>query len=191
MHIDRLTKRYARALYRHAAKQGDQEAVWADLQALADGLQQRPDLQVVLEHPDISAQAKVRKLREIIDTGGRISETTAKFLRLVVENRRPRVLPAAAAAFLQQWDADRGVRRALVRTARELTDENRAALKDALKRLTGSEVVLDIEVDEDLIGGFSVRIGDRVFDGTIKKRFDRITEAVARRVQKARQQREI
>lgn len=186
MHIDRLTKKYARALYRHAAKRDDQQRVLEDLRALSDALQAQPEFRAFLENPEIPADAKSEKLRELIATDGEILQTTNDFIRLVVKNGRPEVLPPAAESFLEEWDDDRGVKRAHVRTARPLSSEHQADLKEALERLVDSEVVLDIEQDADLIAGFSVRIGDQFFDGTLKERFERITEAVARRKQKAR-----
>lgn len=190
-HIDRLTTRYARALYSHAADRGQQEEVLRQLRLLSAALQKRPDLQVMLQHPEVADEAKVAELKQIIQDRESVASATEDFLKLVVENDRPEVLRAAPDAFLQLWDEARGVQRAYVRTAVSLSDDDKDSLKQALRRLAAKDVVLEIEVDGDLIGGFSVRMDDHFIDGTIRGRLDRILENARKRATAARSTREI
>lgn len=190
-HINRLTTRYARALYSHAADRGEQQDVLRQLRLVSAALQQRPELEVMLQHPEVSDEAKTGELKQIIQDRESVATATDDFLTLVVEHNRPEVLVAAPDAFLQLWDQDRGVQRAYVRSAAPLSEDHKDRLKEALRRLVGKDVVVEVEIDEDLIGGFSVRMDDRFIDGTIRGRLDRILQNAQRRAAAARSRREI
>jgi F-type H+-transporting ATPase subunit delta len=69
---------------------------------------------------------------------------------------------------------DRGISLAEVRTALPLDDVQRTAVTERLHELTGDEIEINEVVDESLIGGITVRIGDRLYDASVRNRLERL-----------------
>ena len=90
--------------------------------------------------------------------------------RLLVRRRRTSLGPQIAQAFQELIDEAKGISHATVTSAVPLTDEDRAAVQRRLIDITGGPVVLETHVDENILGGLVVRIGDRLIDGSTKSR---------------------
>ncbi|MGH2489514.1 MAG: ATP synthase F1 subunit delta, partial [Candidatus Limnocylindria bacterium] len=87
---------------------------------------------------------------------------------------RPGAVPAMRRHFEELVRRERGIARAEIRTAMPLDDEDRAELGRMLERLAGREVELTEQVDPTLIGGVSVRIGDQLYDASVRSRLVRL-----------------
>jgi F-type H+-transporting ATPase subunit delta len=83
-------------------------------------------------------------------------------------------LPRVAAEFRRLDDQRRGVNRATATSALPLTPDEVTALTQRLERSTGGQVELDTEVDASLLGGLVVRLGDRLIDGSVRSRLERL-----------------
>jgi F-type H+-transporting ATPase subunit delta len=87
-----------------------------------------------------------------------------------------------AAAILQQYrvaaDEALGQETAEVTTAVELRDEEKEKLTQALSSLIGKSVNLNLNVDPEVVGGFRARVGDKLIDGTLKSRFERLRQEI-------------
>jgi F-type H+-transporting ATPase subunit delta len=135
---------------------------------------------MLLAHPAIEEQQKVEALvagTGQLPTGGMRTET---FLRLVLRKGREKVLRQISQAFLDEWDKDRGVVRAHVSSARQPTDEQLGQLRQTLSHLTGAAVELDSSTEPELIGGMTVRVGDRLVDGSLRGRLERLHRNIHR-----------
>ena len=83
-------------------------------------------------------------------------------------------LPRVAAEFRRLDDQRRGINRATATSALPLTPDEVTALTQQLERSTGGQVELDTEVDASLLGGLVVRLGDRLIDGSVRSRLERL-----------------
>ena len=123
-------------------------------------------------HPAIPFTTKERIFERLAG-----KETAAGPLRLVLLMIR-RGRPRAVASMIEHFEAllrrERGISLAEVRTALPLEDAQRSAVADRLTELTGDEIEINEVVDESLIGGITVRIGDRLYDASVRSRLERL-----------------
>src|SRR6185369_15060834 len=104
-------------------------------------------------------------------------ETTPEAIALVllmVRRGRPRAIVPMIAHFAELLRRERGIVLAEIRSALPLEDEQRRSVEERLSQLTGEQVEMNEVVDESLIGGIAVRIGDRLYDASVRSRLERL-----------------
>ncbi len=158
-----LSRRYALALYQSAAEAREESVVAEEITAAARALS---TAMAEFSHPRVSLEDKKGNLRDAL--GGKCSKRTLRFLELLIEKKRFALLPHMAADFGKIYDEGRGVVHASVKTAAELTEDEQETLIKRLGAFVGKTVVLDVRVDETLMGGLVVRLGDWTLDGSLK-----------------------
>ena len=167
---DTAARRYAEAGFQ-VAREADALDEWVtDLSVLGEALED-PELHAVMEHPAIPFAAKEKVLRRAVSD---IRPEPVNLVLLMIRRGRPGAIPAMRRHFEELVRRERGVARAEVRTALPLDDEVRADLERTLQRLAGRDVELTEEVDPALIGGISVRIGDQLYDASVRSRLERL-----------------
>ena len=165
-----LVRATPQALFSVAEAEGVLERVEDELYAFARATEQHTDLREALTDAALPAENKRAVLAELL--GERAHPVTVHMLSFVVESGRGREL-AKIVDELATVAAERRERAlAEVRTAVELTAEQREALQKALSEATGRSVELKIVVDPSVVGGVIARVGDEVFDGSIASRLD-------------------
>jgi F-type H+-transporting ATPase subunit delta len=95
-------------------------------------------------------------------------------LLLMVRRGRPGAIEPMIVRFAELLRRERGVALAQIRTALPLDEGQRAEIASRLRALTGSEIEMEESVDPDLIGGVAVRIGDRLYDASVRSRLERL-----------------
>jgi F-type H+-transporting ATPase subunit delta len=165
-----LVEGYARALFTVAEAEGQVEDVERELFEFARTLERQTKLRTTLTDIAVPAEQKRALLEELV--GEKASPRTVQLLAFVVESGRARDLTAIVdrLAELSAEQRDRVV--AEVRTAVPLTKERQTKLASALSRATGKKVSVRMVVDPEVIGGVVARVGDQVFDGTIRRRLE-------------------
>jgi F-type H+-transporting ATPase subunit delta len=163
-------RRYADAALELGRASGTLDAWERDLHALADAMRD-PDLRTVVEHPAIAYAAKERVLRRVV-TG--VAREPLELVLLMVRRGRPGAIDAMVARFEELLRRERGIALAEVRTALPLEDAQRGDVLDRLKELTGQKIEINETVDTSLIGGIAVRIGDRLYDASVRGRLERL-----------------
>ena len=158
--------RYARALVEIAEKRGVLDETGEALAEAAAELRDSRELRSVLLNPRFARSARVRMLEEIMAASG-ASELLRSFVRVVAEKDRVGELSAMARSYQQLADERRGRVRARVSAARDLGADALEKLREKLSAMTGSEVLIEVERDEKLIGGLVCRLGGVVMDGSI------------------------
>jgi F-type H+-transporting ATPase subunit delta len=142
-----------------------------DLGDLRDALRD-PQLRAVALHPAIPFATKERVLRAV--AGSEIGAEPLSLVLLMIRRGRPRAIEAMVDHFKELLRRARGISRAQVRSALPLDDEQRAALAERLRALTRTKIELSELVDESLIGGVAVRIGDTLYDASVRSRLERL-----------------
>jgi F-type H+-transporting ATPase subunit delta len=105
-----------------------------------------------------------------------VPEPVVNLVCLLVRRGRIEELPEVAAEFRHMLNEQRGTVDAVARTARPLTEEETAMLQEKVAQMTGRSVHLDVELDESLIGGLTVRVGDTLYDASVRGRLERLRE---------------
>lgn len=166
-----VARRYAEAAFEIGRADGTLEAWERDLAALAE-LLGNAELRRLLEHPAVPFAEKERVLRRIAGDG--IGAEAVSLVLLMVRRGRPGAIDRMIEHFAQLVRRERGIQLAEVRTALPLDDEQRSAVAERLAELTGEQIQMNEIVDKQLIGGIAVRIGDRLYDASVRSRLERL-----------------
>jgi len=167
---DTAARRYAEAAFEVASVDHAIDAWQTDLAVLADALA-IPELRALVEHPAVAFADKERVLRRAVSD---VRPEPMNLVLLMVRRGRPGAIDAMRRHFDELARRRRGIVRAEVRTALALDPEDRSRLATTLRDLAGSEVELSEQVDPGLIGGIAVRIGDRLYDASVRSRLERL-----------------
>jgi F-type H+-transporting ATPase subunit delta len=172
-----VARRYAKALLELGLESGDLEIVVRDLEGLAEVWDRNAELRNVVENPLVTIEAKKAAMTEVAAALG-AGATARNTALLLIDRRRARALPYIAGSLRELADARKGVVRAQVTTATSLPEPYYAKLQAQLERLTGMRVIVERQADTSLIGGVVTRIGDRIFDGSVRSRLQSMREAL-------------
>lgn len=167
-----VARRYAAALYEEASARDLVERIDEDIELLRKSLEGSRELVQFFETPLISAEKKHAVIDRLFDD--RVHDLTARLLHLLVNKGRDEVTPSLARAYRMMRDEQEGIVEANVRLATSLNEGERESLASKLESLTGQRVRLNTTVDEDLLGGLVVRIGDTVYNGSVRHQLERL-----------------
>lgn len=172
-----MAQRYAAALLELAEEKRALDAVSADLVALGRMIADSGDLQTLISSPLIDRADQARAIGAVAKAAG-FGELTQRFVGLVAANRRLFALPAIVKSFQKMLADKRGEVAAEVTAAHALTEAQKAAVSDAIKRVVGGKVSIDMKVDPSLLGGLIVRVGSRMIDGSVKTKLQKLQLAM-------------
>jgi F-type H+-transporting ATPase subunit delta len=164
-------RRYAEAAFDIGRSDGTLDAWERDLNRLGS-LLESAELRRFLEHPAIPFARKEAVLQKV--AGEDVSREALALVLLMVRRGRPGAIGRMIEHFGELLRRERGIALAEVRTALPLDDEQRRALQERLAAITGDEIEMREMVDEDLIGGVAVRIGDTLYDASVRSRLERL-----------------
>jgi F-type H+-transporting ATPase subunit delta len=167
---DTAARRYAEAALEIGRADGTLDRWERDLQQLSAVLADE-QLRTLAEHPAVPYAEKERVIRRV---AGDVSPEALNLVLLMIRRGRPRAIPRMVEHFANLLRRERGVALAEVRTALPLDDAQRGAVMERLHELTGDEIEINEVVDESLIGGITVRIGDRLYDASVRSRLERL-----------------
>jgi F-type H+-transporting ATPase subunit delta len=175
---DALVQGYARALFAIAEAEGNLADVEDELFAFGKALESDAALREALTDPALPAERKKAVLEELL--GDKASTDTVGLLGFLIDQGKARDLPQIAQALAQVAAERRHKALAEVRTAVPLDEDRRARLAEALSHATGRDVELKVLVDPSVVGGVVARVGDEVFDGTLRRKLELAREQLSR-----------
>lgn len=170
-----IARRYAKALVQLGAEEGAVDRFNGELAQFNAVFAANPPLGSIFRSPAYAIEAKREILKEII---GRLalSGTITNFLQLLLDRGRLVFLPQITESFGTFADELSGVTRPTLTSGLPLDESQVEEIRKALEKSTGKKVMLKVEVDADLIGGVVTKIGDKVFDGSVKTQLNRIED---------------
>lgn len=166
-----IARNYAETLLALAQRQGGDEAVdayGAALEEVADLLRREPRVREFLETPRVTTVERKRAMRTAF--GGKVPEPFLRFLLVVIDKRRQALLREISTEYARRVDALRGRVRAHVTLAREADPALRQEIVAALEERLGKKVVPTFAADASLVGGVVIRVGDQLYDGSLRRR---------------------
>lgn len=172
-----LAARYALALYELADDQKVLDEVAGDLTALRQLLAESDEFVRLIRSPVLSRADQAKGVSAIAETFGANALTT-KFMGVLAANRRLFALPGMITAFLEELARRRGEVAADVTSAVELSSAEVEAVTDALRKVVGQKVSVNLTVDPALIGGLVVRVGSRMIDSSLRTKLQRLQFAM-------------
>lgn len=162
-----VSKTYGEALFELAVEEGKEEELLGEIMTLKEILSDNPDFARLMNHPKVLKEEKLEVLNKVFN--GRVSDELTGFLQLVVTKDRYGEIDSILDYFVGEVKKLKGIGVAYVSTAAELTDLKKKEIEEKLLTTTHfKKMEMHYGVDEDLIGGMVIRIGDRVVDSSIK-----------------------
>ena len=174
----RAATRYAKAILGYAQEQGTLEAVHSDMLEISKVVESNKELRQVIESPVIKSKLKSNVLKEVFSG---CSDSTEKLFALLLENNRIEIIGMVADKFIVRYDELKGKETAVVTTAVALTEELEAKILEKVRSLTGKEISLEKIVDDSIIGGFILRVGDQQFDASIANKLNNLKRDFVKR----------
>ena len=172
-----LAGRYASALFDLARDQRQIESVGKSLDALGQALLDSKDFAELVASPIVSREEAGRAFTALAPQLN-VDPITAKFLGVLARNGRKNELRSVIRAFRRLASEHRGETTAEVTTARPLTDDQLAALRQQLRTRAGREVAIDATVDPNILGGIVVKLGSQQIDASIRTKLNRLASAM-------------
>ena len=172
----KITERYVLALLDIAARQGTTDEVEAQLKLVDRLLKENQEFMNIMLHPKISRQRKNKLLDDLF--GKKLSATVLRFLHLLVEKKREAIIAVLHDAYKHDADRMRGIVKARVNSAIDLSPEQRQTCRAALEKKLNSTVDVQFSVDAAILGGLQIFIGNDVLDGSIRGRLDRLQKHI-------------
>lgn len=163
-----IARSYAEALYETGAKHGQNEEFARAFAELETVLSTEPRIRVFLETPKVEPEQKRRVLSDALE--GRVPKLFLNFVQVVLDQRRQRLLRVIAHEYHAVLDERLGRVHARITLAREPDEATREAIMGRLDTLIEETVVSSFRVDPEILGGIIVRYGDRVIDGSVRRR---------------------
>lgn len=163
-----IANRYARALADVSFKTSQHEGVERDLLQLEQLLSRERELFLFFSNPAIPVPRKKAAGREIMQRLG-FSRLTSNFVFVLLDNHRISYFSEIRQAYQKVANERLGLMEAKITTAVEIDNQIKSQLESRLARLTGKRMLLKFEVDRDLIGGVITRIGDTIYDGSVRQ----------------------
>lgn len=174
MDIGVVSARYARALLKFACQQKEEDRVYTEMETLAASYLEVPELRRALDNPGYDAEQKARVLRQA--AGGKVSESTTRFLNLVLKEHRESFLQFMALNYVTLYRELKKVVRVALTTAVPLMEHEEEMLRELVEHKSHEHVDFLSKVDAGLIGGFILDYDTYRLDASVAGELRRISQ---------------
>lgn len=173
-----VARRYARAFFELARESGRVGEATKELRDFADAYAASSEFRAMELDPAFHDEQRAAVIKTL---GKRLgaSDTTVRTVSILAERQRLSVLPDLVRLVDEMADEHLGVVRATVRSARPLSESYKTKLKSHIENATGKRAIILYEEDPQLIGGLVTQIGDRLVDGSVRGRLDRLADSLS------------
>ncbi len=172
MRDESVARSYAQTLLELAERHEGAEVYGAWMHAFGEMLVQDPKLRLFLETPRIDAAQKKTVLRRAM--GEHVPRPFLNFVLITIDKRRQRLLRQIDEEYQSLLDEKLGRQRVNVTFARPVSDEQLAEVSARLGRLLGRTAIPQVRIRPEILGGIVVRAGDTVYDGSVRRRMERL-----------------
>lgn len=174
-----LAKEYADSLMAVAGRE-KMRRILQEARFFSEVLEAVPDLQKLFSNPSVPAEAKERMIGVVAQNAGFDRDLEA-FVKLVVSRRRISLWREMVSSISDLADESEGVARGKVLSAKPISPQQKRSLEAEISAKLRRKVELEPVVDPDLIGGCEVRIGSRVYDGTLRRALEDMRNSLLKR----------
>ncbi|KAA8998021.1 F0F1 ATP synthase subunit delta [Paenibacillus spiritus] len=170
-----VAKRYAKALFEVAFEEKRTLEVEEELKSLVNALNADSDLQRFIGTPRISGEDKLAVLKKTLE--GKVSGPVLNTLELLVQRGRLEILNDLLESYLRIEGESLGIADAVVYSTYELNEEEKAAVTERFSALSGRKIRITNVIDKSLLGGLKVVIGDKLYDGSLSGKLERLEKS--------------
>lgn len=170
-------KEYALALFSIVLESREPAQIYSDMEMIEALIKENPEYIDYLVNSSIPKSERVNNLRQTFE--GSVCEPVFAFLNVLLEHRDINVLLSAIEEFRSLYEDYMNVADAVVTSAVELTDEQKNKLTAKLSAVTGRKIRATYVIDGSIIGGLSVTVDGRLYDGSIRKNLKNLKEVMS------------
>lgn len=167
----RAAIRYAKAVLSLATEKNVAEAVNNDMKLITSAISDNEELDQVLKSSVIKSETKKAALSQIFPN---INDISSSLFDLLVSNKRIDILNEIASKYSTLFDEQNGKEIATVTTAVPMTEDLELKILAKIKELTNKAVELENVVDEEILGGFILRVGDKQYNASISNKLNKL-----------------
>jgi F-type H+-transporting ATPase subunit delta len=171
LRAETIARNYAETVFQLGEQSGNVERYAELLDAIAAAVEQTPRVQAVLMSPRVPKAEKGRLLAGALRD---VPREFVLFLQALVKRGRQQLLREIATEYMNLLDQKLDRVRAGVTVAREPDEKLRRSIQESLSRALGKQVLPAFTVDPEILGGTIVRVGDRVLDGSLRRRMTKL-----------------
>lgn len=175
-----VASRYAVALFQLAKEKDLLAQIGNGLQIVEDVFKLTPSLSNILLHPKIKNQSKKELLQKSFSND--VNEYVLNTLYLLIDKGRISDLKTIINKYKTLAYEEQGIAEAKVYSTKALSEEDKKAISETFaKKVNKQQLVITNIVDPNMLGGLRIKIGDRIFDGSIKGQLDRLERQLVRK----------
>ncbi|RKD23066.1 ATP synthase F1 subunit delta [Ammoniphilus oxalaticus] len=170
-----VAKRYAYAFFEVASEKNQVDAIEQELQLIKQAMDENPAFLQFLQHPQITKAEKKKEITTVFKD--KISEITLDFFNLLIDKSREDIITFTPVFFTEKANEARGLVDAVVTSVEPLSEEQEAGIAQSFNRLLNKEIRIQNQLDPSIMGGVIVQIGDRLYDGSVAGRLNRLQQS--------------
>lgn len=175
MSSDSSAKRYAVALFEMARDANRDSSIYQNACDFSGVLERSSDLKIALSHPNIQKADRKKIMSEVLASSG-YDHLFCNFLKVLADRSKIALFPKILAEYEALRDKASGRIRAQVYVAQNISAAQKQTLKTKIEGQLGHEVVLQERIEPSIIGGFRLEINGRVYDNSIRRHLERLSE---------------
>lgn len=170
----RATIRYAKALLQISIEKDSLEQSYDDMLLVNNVCDDCKDFSLLLKSPIVKTDLKLKILNGIFDN--KISEISRNFISIIANKKRESLLSDIAKSFIELYKSYNNIESATITTAVPLSDELKNNIIDYIKKYNNSKIDLHEIVDEKIIGGTIIKIGDKQLNASVSKEISELKQ---------------
>lgn len=171
-----VAKRYAKALFEAAVDQKIVAEVETELKLITNLVAEDEDLRKFLEHPNIKTEDKINLLKNAFEA--HVSPIVFNTIQLIISRGRESILASLLQYYVSIANEALGKANAIVYAPFELSQKEKEEVAQSFGKLTGKKIEVEHVVDESILGGLRVRIGDRLYDGSLSSKLANLEKSL-------------
>ena len=172
MSVGTVAARYAKSLIELAEERKVVETVYQDMLLFRDTAKANRGLMLALKSPVVLHEKKLGILKALFKE--KVDPVSYSIFEIITRKNRESILDEIAEEFITQYNTYKGIQKATITTTIPLNADLRAQFNKIVADATGRTVELEEKVDEKLIGGYILRVGDRQIDASLKSRLNEL-----------------
>lgn len=177
MKSTKAASRYAKSLLEIAIEQKNIDSVLGDMNFLLQTSNASRDFELLINSPVVNASKKIEIFEKVFE---QFEEVSMSFVRLITKNGRENLLPQIAASFEAQAKEFKGIVPMTIVSAAPLNGDVKERIIAKVQASVKGQLEIEEKIDESLIGGFVVRMGDTRIDASIANQFNNLKQRLTR-----------
>lgn len=172
-----VSRTYSEALFEVAVEEGKLDKITEEVNLVVESFKTYPDLFELFKSPQISIKERKAMVTEVFE--GKISTELLNFLKILIDKGRGSSLFGISDSFIKMADGKKGLLHVIAESAVPMGPAEIEALRAKLSATFEGTVEVSNKLNPDLMGGLVLKIGDKIIDGSVKKKLDEIKDELA------------